>query len=462
LNVQKPFKKKPTIVLFSLLFIFGILVFCIFIVVKTIGFYPLSKIQLKEKTQKVFLDMGIDTCSVANVAFTSFNTISLQDLSLVKQIDHAKKITGKLSRIDIHYNPITILFKWNTCKKILQDKINDILYVNSNQQNSTVFNSPKFKGKFLRLLYDELSVSGTALFSCVRSIKLDSDFINIDSLDSQILHLQNMSAIINTEKNIPENHEIKIRIATERVSFIENSISNLYATLTIDGPECKTTFKSDSFFNGTLEGDFLFDLSKNLILNGKITLDSSNLEKIYAFYKYKTGSLNGTCSIRIIFDSNTADFSFLSGTGSIHAINVNVRKLPILNQIAEVTMLSGLSDLHFDNINGDFTFGEGTIKSKNLTGKGNPLSIDLSGWIKPDSSSFSINVKGTFQSYYKDSISSLVWETMFPENDKGRSFRCTIYGTQESPSISVDKNFATRAINNVIKSIGDELKSFFK
>jgi hypothetical protein len=460
LKVQIPLKKKITIILLSVSLIFGILVLSFIIGIRITGFIPLSKTQQKEKVQEIFLDMGIDTCSIGNITFSLLNSISLHDVSLIKQIDNSRKMTCRFSEIEIQYYPITTLLKWNTCKKILQNKVNNILYKNSYQKKTGVFNSQKFEKELLRLIYDQISGPNSVLFSCFRAVRFNSDFIAIDSLDSQIIHFQNMSASINTEKNTPEKHVINLVI--EGITLFEYSISSFHSTLNINGPECKTTFKGDSLFDGTLEGNFLFNLYENRIQKGKLTLDSINIEKVYSFYKYKDGSIDGACSIQIVFDSCTADFSLFSGTGSMHAIHVNARNLHILNQIAEITMLSGLSDLNFEEIYGDFTFGKGKIKSKNLSGKGDPISIDLSGWIKPDSASFSINLKGTFQPYYKDSISSFVWETLFPEEDGGRSFRCTIYGTQESPSISVDKNFATRAINNVIKTLGDELKSFFK
>ena len=67
-----------------------------------------------------------------------------------------------------------------------------------------------------------------------------------------------------------------------------------------------------------------------------------------------------------------------------------------------------------------------------------------------------------FEAYYKDSISLVIWDAMLPEKDGRRLFECRVYGTPGSPTVSLDKKIARRAVKSVFKSFQKELKGMFR
>ena len=91
-----------------------------------------------------------------------------------------------------------------------------------------------------------------------------------------------------------------------------------------------------------------------------------------------------------MIDTSGTEFRLLKGRGNIKLVNVSADEISFINKLAILTELSGLSHLRFKELTGDFVVKEGRIFSDNIEGKGDPLSVSITGWIRPEDTYFDL------------------------------------------------------------------------
>lgn len=430
----------------------GFLAFCLIVAgIAFIYFFPISHSYFNRKVENILHGtFAFDSCSVKKVSWRIFKGVTLTDLQYSTQTDKNKTVKFTCPTVKIEYK----------IDAILQHRKYFYTLLTSGLKRTQPKPPATFSGQPLRALYNALYLTDTVLINAMKSIELKQGRLAIDSAGN----IQTFVDIINGRIDCPADslRAFSASFTAQKLAHRNYWMSRLHLRTLIDGATCTISKASVKLYGGTLSGSGTLDLLNEKITSGEAVLNRCNLDRIYsAFYKGK-GSCKGDLTIKIKVNESCFSPVAFSAHGTVHVKNVVVEKVPLVKKVAQLTELDGLSRLTFNEVEGNFELKNDTLFSDTIRAEGDPLSGTTIGWHCCGRNYFNFFMNGTLESYYKDSVAPIIWDAMLPAKDGKRSFRFTVYGTPESPSVSLDKAFTQHAVRSVFKSIGDELKSMFK
>ena len=434
-------RKKEIIGLVIFAFILGMVILC---------FSPISHSYLNKKTVEVFQKKGaLDSCSVRKVSLIIFRGLLIHDVLCIKKIDRNRSVRIEIPVIRIDYRLLRAFKSWG--------KIESSLKVTDKNKRKYKLSNKKY---LLNYLYSTVFKADTLLLPCINLLVFERARIIIDSLGSGMASGEKVSGTIHVNKDDPSI--CKIKLSADKIKG--NGILALKprASIKLDGPHCVIKKISCISYGGKVNARFDLDMVNNKINAAHIDLRKADLGKIYSSLKKDEGFLKGKCSVTFNFDTSIAEFNSLKGSGKMELSKVSAVEIPLITTIALLLDMEKLSRLTFKKINGDFNIKGKKFFIDSLEGKGDPLSLAMSGWVEPERQYFHFEVSGAFERYYKDSVSAITWNTLIPEEDGRRSFICTVYGTPDYPSVSLDRELMRRAAKNIFKGIKEDLKSIFR
>ncbi len=416
-----------------------------------IGFFPVSHTSFSGKAAKIVLKKtGVDSCTVKRVTITGYRGISISGIRCVNNLGSSKELIISIPTVRIPYYFLRVLAN----RKVFQEILNP-------QRKRTA--KKRLKGNSsqnLFTLYSRAFSTDTVLFSCIKSIHAVNGTFSVDSAGEEIMRGEGINALFKIKK--ASSSLLKVICSAKKLHSEKFHITNPHLIMTCKGPQWSIEKASGNVFDGSFSGNGDINILENRIDKCTFAIDTIDLEKWYTTLNDTTGSLSGRGSLTMELDSSGITFPSLLGRGSIKLTNIAADEFPLANTLALLTELSCLSHLRFKEVTGDFIVSRGRIRSENIEGSGDPLSVSVSGTVKPGGVSFDFDMMGIFESWYKDSVSAMVWNSMLPLADDRRMFKCRLYGTPQKPSVSLDKKIAQRAVRSVFKSLGDEIKGMFK
>lgn len=430
--------------------IIGLVIFALMLGTVTLCFFPVSHSYLNRKTVEVFQKKwALDSCTVRKVSLTLFRGLLIHDLLCIKKIDREKSIRTEIPITRVDYRVLRTFRNWG--------KIQSSLKTTSKKRIKRKLINKKY---LLNYLYTVILKSDTLIFSCINAIIFERVNVSIDSLGSRGAGIEKMRCTIHIAGEAPSL--LKIKLSADKMTSKWIQALKPKVNMKLDGPHCVIKRFSCNSFGGKLDAEFDLNMLYNRINRAHITLKKADLEKIYLTLGGEEGSLNGKCNIELDIDTSTTEFSSLEAAGSVTLSKVSADQIPLITKIALLLGMEKLSHLSFKKIKGDFNIGEGKILVDSLDGDGDPLSLSMSGWVKPEDGYFNFKMSGIFESYYEDSMSAIAWNTLIPEDDGRRSFICTVYGTPDYPTVSLDRKLMRRAAKNIFQGLKDDLKSIFR
>lgn len=415
------------------------------------GYFPFHHSSFTRTAQRIVqAKTGLDSCSVGTVSIALFHQITITDLYAVKKIGDGRQIVFSVPKLKIRYRFLYLLARW---------KQSYVITKNIFKPFRSKFEWDNRPEMILRNVYNLVDEIDTVLVSGVRSIMVDDFSVHRSDSGNTVFRVIDLSGTLSTR--LDSVSDIAIRGNAKDVLIDNLALGQPVFQFRIIGPHCTIKKMEGTLYEGKVKVEANLDLKNNRINDGKIEFQEINCAKWYATQHDTVGTLTGLADITLRIEKSGTVFSQLKGEGEVKASNITADDLAFITKIALLTDLAKINHLSFKEIKGDFIIRDERIWSDNCKGEGEPLSVAVAGWIRPQDRSFNVNTKGTFEAYYKDSIPALLWDSLLPEDDDRRSFVCTISGTTASPSVIVDKQIARRAVSNVFKSIGDELKSMF-
>jgi hypothetical protein len=310
------------------------------------------------------------------------------------------------------------------------------------------------------MLYSRIISADTLVLSCVKLLAVKNARVSIDSLDALMLQVKAIDGTIRVPGGSVQHLKVKLSAKELRSDAIR--VSRPVVTMQFDGPWCVIKKAEGTVFDAKFKVKCELDCMQNKIINGLFEITNFDLAQWYATFNDTLGSLDGRGTFLMMIDTCDSDFKGVTGRGHIKMTDVIADEIPLITTIALLTELEGLLHLTFKEITGDFVVKEGKIYSDNINSHGDPLSVYIKGWIRPEDVHFDFDLKGVFEAYYKDSVSAIVWNAMLPDEDDRRLFKCTVYGTPDSPTVSLDKKIARRAVRSVFQSLGQDIKGMFR
>lgn len=430
--------------------IIGLLVCALILGTITLCFFPLSHSYLNKKAAELIQKKGaLDSCSVEKVSLTLSRGLLIHDLLCIKKIGKKKSIRIEIPITRIDYRALKTFRNWR--------KIQSSLKPAGNRRAKRKLINTKY---LLNYLYTVILKPDTLLYSCINMIVFERGDVTIDSMGYRIAGIEKMRGTIHVAKEAPSS--LKIKVSADEAYGALVLVSKPKVTMKLDGPHCVMKKFSGNSFGGKLDAELDLNLLYNRINSAHITLKKADLEKIYSAMIDNEGILDGKCTVELNIDTSTTEFATLKAAGSVTLSKVSASHIPLVTNIALLLNIEKLSHLTFRKISGDYAVEEGRVLVDSLDGEGDPLSLSLNGWVKPETGHFSFKVNGIFESYYEDSMSGLAWNTLVPEEDGRRSFICTVYGTPDNPTVSLDRELMQRAVKNVFQDIKNDLKSIFR
>lgn len=431
----------------------GIAILSILLIIITglliIRFVAFSPENMKKKAEKILYMSVVDSCSVGSIEIKALRGIIIHDIKVVKSITEEKTLRVSIPELFINYK----LFKIVSQKKAFEDAI-------KGRFSKLIMRELNPEMGYLPFLYSQITGSDTTLLSCTKSIEFENITIEIDSLGEIYKEIKDVSGEIRIKRAKTGSTRLKIKLFIDEIMLNGIRISDLKTNIKIKGHYCEIKKLTCEPLGGKFKGEFNLNLRDNQINSGEFEIINFDLEKLYLAKSEEEGTILGKCNCFWAFDSCTFRLDSLKGKGKLQANGFSAKDLPIQKKIASLTSLKSLKHIQFEKVEGVFVAEENRIKCDTIEAYGKPLSLNASGYFEPANQYYSFELRGIFERHYKDSVSEIIWEALFPEKRGRRSFRCTISGTPENAGVSFDKKQAKRAINSVIKSISKDIKSF--
>jgi len=417
-----------------------------------IGFYlPISHVSFNKKTEKIIKKKaGLDSCVTGKVKITLFRGITITDLVCIKDLDTEKRLMVTIPSVRIRYRLLKIVSRWKALNTALFPAQKRIRKKKIRWHSRTI----------VSMLYSRIISADTLVLSCVNSLAVKNARVSIDSPDTTVFQVKDIDGIIRVPGGSAQH--LKVKLSAKELKTDAIRVSRPVVSMQFDGPWCVIKKAEGTVFDARYNAKCELDCMQDKIINGLFEITNFDLTQLYATLDDTLGSIAGRGTFIMMIDTGNSDFTNFKGRGHIKMTDVIADEIPLITTVALLTELEGLSHLTFKEITGDFVVKEGKIYSDNIEGPGDPLSVYITGWIRPEDVNFDFDLKGIFEAYYKDSISVIVWNAMLPEEDGRRLFKCTVYGTPDSPTVSLDKKIARRAVRSVFQSLRQDLKGIFR
>ncbi len=416
------------------------------------GFFaPISHPSLHRRAETLIRKKtGLDSCHAGKVTIVPFRGITVTELVCCKRLNARENLTVFISSLKIPYRFFSIVSRWKKVKHSLNPAAGGKRKNRIQWHTRSLFSA----------LYSRVISTDTLLLACVKSITGKNIRVTVDSINVTTAFVEKGYGAVSILESSPPQMKVKFKAKSIQSKTVQ--IEQPVVRVLVNGPHCTVEKATGSIYDGKCKASCDILCMQDKITNGEFTLSDFDLAQWYPILGDTIGSLAGTGMFSITFDTTDLSFSGFKGKGRFTMTDVTADSLPLVTVIAMLTGLEALSHLTFKELSGDFLIKEGKIYSDNINGTGDPLTVDIAGWLRPADVYFDFEMKGLFEAYYEDSISAVAWNAMLPEKDGRRLFKCSIYGTPERPGVSLDRRIAKRAVRSVFKSLGQEIKGMFK
>jgi hypothetical protein len=430
---------------------FFIIIFLVGLGLLAAGFFPIRYTFLSPSVQRILQIKGrLDSCAVGSVSLSPFHQIIITDVYARKHIGGGKQLVYIIPKIHIKHRFLYFCARWKQSYAISQNIFKPL-------RLRTTWDGGQ--EQILRNLYTIIDQIDTVLLSGIRSISVDGCAVTCSDSGKTIFHIHDLNGGISSRlDSVPD---LTVKCSAPTVHINDLVIGRPVLQFRILGPGCSVKKMEGKVYGGRYKVEADLDLKNNTITEGTVELQKIDCAAWYASLPEAGGTLKGEAEISLRLENSGTVFSQVKGTGEFKATDVVADNLNFIQKVVVLAELTKLNHLTFPEVKGTFIVRDARIWSDNCKGEGDPLSVKLAGWIHPEDGTLQINTRGTFEAYYKDSIPNLIWNSLLPEDEGRRSCICTISGSTSSPSVSIDRQIARRAVKNVFQSIGEELKGMF-
>jgi len=415
---------------------------------------PVSHPSFNRRCERMLVRrLALDSCGSKKVSLKVFKGVSITDLVMVRNVGNRKKVRISLPVVAVEYRfvPVFKALFFNKRPATHRKPVSD------NKDNRAV-SAAKRQGVFsLPTLYAVLSSKSLRVSPWLQMISCEKGAAFIDSQGVAIAAFEGVTGEMLLANAATSHADIALGI--EKAALYGINAHDNELSCTMDSSRCSIKTMKGTIFGGKAVASMDLDLAHDSIIFGAVALKGASLAELYALADGTEGSLKGKGDLHLDILPGIAHTGLLQAKGTVSCRDVFADRIAVLKQFALLTGLGSLSAVTFRNAEASFTLSKGVLSSADIRGDGDPLSLKMSGWVRTRDGYFNLNVYGVFEKHYRDSVNTIVWESLFPEDKGRRSFRCKVYGTPASPSVSLDKELAKRAVNTAVKSLEKEIQA---
>jgi hypothetical protein len=209
------------------------------------------------------------------------------------------------------------------------------------------------------------------------------------------------------------------------------------------------------YYDGKIKARATINLQENLVDSYLLNIEKMDLAYWYAVH-VGTGKIAGGTSLHLEGSSVPLRRPLRSAELQMTISPCSINDLPMQQSLATSLFIPSLSTIEFSKITVRAAFDTADTIKATLSGSGDQLNFNASGWIKTDGA-LQQHVEGTFSKKMIAELPPVVKKTLEPTKDGGRSFRCRLYGTFADPRFELDKETLQRAVGNMFENVSREL-----
>jgi len=422
------------------------IVLALIVLIIAVGFIPFSPAMLTERVEKAARRKGLDSCSIERVTFSLWQGAKARRVYIEKRLSDTAKVVLIAPRAIAVLRPLYIFANRDSYKHFLDELFPSRTGV-----------PPSARKK--REKKSGARITDAALLPAIKKVVLGGSILRLKRTGKEDFACMDFEArIVIGSSAAPA---VKMRCKAEEAEWGTWRIDKPKATLIVE-KKCLIVEKlNGSIFDGKISGSARLIPEKAFIQKANLSMRGFDLEKMYEARKRKEGTLSGFADVNLRIEHQQWDDDSLKCSGNFVLSKLEPDRVPVLTTIVVSLTVPQLSKLYFKRVRGDVLVAGERIHCTNVKGEGEPVSLESSGWVRPDGY-FEFNVGCSFKAEYKDSLAPIAWDAMIPQDDDGRRFECTITGTWDKPRVRLSRRIARRAVRSVFSNIKQGLRSVFK
>jgi hypothetical protein len=391
------------------------------------GFFSYSHPVLTAKA-RTFIGRNTDSLSIGTLRVTPWLGVGLRDVRMVKTLKDGTSFRISAQRLYLGYRFFSTIFKLEKIASFASNPGLDSL----------------------------LSEDGRALVtSVIRDFSARDLQVSIRISGRDAVKLSGCALRLESPRGT-----FKLRASVKQVDWHILRFEKVALGCNWEGDSLMVERFRARFNGGKIDGKATVDILNRSLSEAHCEVSGVDLAMFAGSLGSPAGAVNGEAGLRMKFGPSALSADSLDAEGSFSARDVNLQDVALLHSLVIALAVPALSHVTFDKINGDMVLAQGSLNCTDIRGQGAPVDITANGNVRL-TGTILFDLNCVFPSEYKDSLPSLAWESLNPADDDGKSFQCSVYGPWDSPQLRIDRKVTERAVQNVIKKIGNGLKSLF-
>jgi hypothetical protein len=433
IKTDPPLSMPLRLVLFGILTLIGLVI--------AAGFVPFSHPRLTARVRADLLAAGCDSCSIGRVTLTPFIGIGISELYVRKRVDASSRLAVTIPHLKADYRLVEILVNWPQFNAGVRQLVNTELRPDRFNLTATLQRA------------DSLLFPYIWRFSCQDSRICQVQTSGLDTLGEDV------SCYYVRTKEKP----LTLQLGLDALKLHYGVFRLAQPSFEVEVRDGKVLAKKVTarIGDGRLRGVFDINLAQQAITSGSFSLKKIDLASLHGLSARKVGTVAGMGSLEGDLRPAPLCLPCTKARGTFNFHDVYVNRIPLLNTVTGKLCIPALQELTFKSLTGDFYLLDGQVACENVKARGEPMNIDASGWIEP-AGYFRFKVEGTLAASFKPQVDPLIWSSMVEAKDGDRKFFCTFSGTFDDPTMTIDPQHTQRAVRNVLKLLGGELRNIFR
>ncbi|MBD3391790.1 MAG: hypothetical protein GF418_07000 [Chitinivibrionales bacterium] len=409
------------------------------------GFIPFSNPGLVEKTEAILVRSGLDTCAVQGMGLSLWRGAVLTNVRCVKRFPGGGSLEIKAPRAGVSFRLLYILMHRKTFAGVLDQFFPSRRGVPLSARRGRERGSRDY--------------GEAAVLPGIRAVSLEGATCRMSSAGETPAELHGLDLRAAIRAKLPVH--IGIRVRGDTLAWGVWRIINPDVKAHYEDRQITVRKIGGAVYGGKLSGKCAIAAHRGVLLRGALAIKNVDLAEMYGASPGRDGTLSGTGDLSMTFSQCPLDADSLEGRGAFVLRRVTADRIPVLSSIVISLTVPQLSRLRFNSITGGISLENGIAMCPEVTGSGHPLDLDATGWVI-ENGYFEFDVTGTLESKYEDTLGSLAWNSLLPAENDRRMFSCRVTGTFDNPRVRLDSRITRRAMRNVFRNIGRDIRSAFK
>jgi hypothetical protein len=413
-----------------------------------LGFFSFSPDILKTTITSGIARMGVDSVYLSKASIRPWSGIRFDNLYIRIKDTNDRSIEFQAARIRLTYSPMAVIIENKPLRKVLGRTM-----IMARRQGDSSRMDAGIKA------ITQL-ISERCMAEAIKSIHINGARLIVWQKEQELLTADEVNAALQMCSKDSTccggTIDAGVVMINGNPYFIRPSATVRLSDQLLDVSKVKSFL-----YDGTLRGSFAMNIVRKKLMHAEFKLATLGIEKWYESQRNPEGALKGKLSLSLICDSSALRLDSIIGQGSCRIKNVIARNLPVQKSLVQLLVIPQLSNLEFHTVTSDFIIVDGRVNVQNLKGNGELLDLETSGWVARDGT-FYQEVLGVLSKKFSAQLPDIVQKSLLPRDNGRLSFDCRVSGTFDNPSLSLNQQIIKRAVKNMLESLQDDIKGFFK